>query len=148
MEDPSEEEDQIKASEYINKILILTMQEVSLTKTDINQIFEISRLASLTELQAQIKYVSGNYGQAIGIYLQGSHKAKQKVFPFIENSFKILKLENKKSQRRLLEKEVKEKISELVELNPESTTKVVKAFMPESQDELIQALSSEESLQL
>lgn len=43
---------------------------------------------------------------------------------------------------------MKEKISELVELNPESTTKVVKAFMPESQDELIQALSTEESLQL
>lgn len=78
------------------------MQEVNLTKPDLNKIFEISRLASLTELQAQIKYVSGNYGQAIGIYLQGSYKAKQRVFNFIENSFKILKLENKKSQKRLL----------------------------------------------
>lgn len=79
------------------------MQEVTLTKSDLNQLFEISRLASLTELQAQIKYIGGNYGQAIGIYLQGSYKAKQKVFPFIENSFRDLKLNiNKKSQIRVL----------------------------------------------
>ena len=70
------------------------------------------------------------------------------VFPFLENSFKILKLEKKKKEKRMLEKEVKDKITSLIALDPERTTKVVKTYMPESQDELILALSCEESLQL
>jgi hypothetical protein len=48
----------------------------------------------------------------------------------------------------VLEKEVKEKISHLISLNAEKSIRIIQTYLPESQEELINALEGEGGLQL
>lgn len=48
----------------------------------------------------------------------------------------------------MLEKEVKEKISQLIYLNAEKSIRIIQTYLPDSQDELIAALENEGGLQL
>jgi hypothetical protein len=47
-----------------------------------------------------------------------------------------------------LEKEVKEKITHLISLNAEKSIRIIQAYLPESQEELIIALEGDGGLQL
>ena len=123
-----------------------SIHEVQLDPADLDHIYSLAKTQALIEVQVYIKYLGGQYGQAMDIYLNSSHK--DKVYDFILNTFKLLGLEKRKKDKNTVETDVKARISPLISLNPEKTTNIAKLHFPQSQDEFIQALSGERPLQL
>ena len=74
-----EEAMEILASGYISKLLELVNQELPLKKSLV-ELFECSRKGPLTELQAHISLLQGNYKACIEIYLRGRESSKLRVF--------------------------------------------------------------------
>lgn len=90
------------ASEYINKLLALIVNEQiqsedPLKKEEMADIYYCSRQqVDLTELQAQINFINGHYGACIDVFIRAQEGARERVFKFIENSFKNLEIQKKK----------------------------------------------------
>ena len=70
------------------------------------------------------------------------------VFEFLENEFKRLVLERKKSEKGLLASCIKASIKHLLKLEPRKTITLVQNCVPEIQEELITALDDDPELQL
>jgi hypothetical protein len=67
-----------------------------------NEIYYASRQVDLTELQAHINFLNGNYGACIDVYLRASMDQRERVFRFLENAFKNLDIQRKKKERKVL----------------------------------------------
>lgn len=82
------ESPEILASEYINKLIALiineqTQQRDPLNKDEMAELYHWSRQVELTELQAQINFLNGHYNACIDVYLWGKEDAKERVFRFL-----------------------------------------------------------------
>ena len=71
---------------------------------------------SLTDLQAEISFLQGNYSNCIDIYIRSKKSAKILLFEFLENSFKRLVLERKKNEKNILANCIKKEIKYMVKL--------------------------------
>ena len=100
----------------------------------------MSRHYNLTDLQAEISFVMGNYRNSIDIYARARPFAKTLIFEFLQNSFKKLVLEKKKEEKKTLAKCITQEIKWMVELNPKKTKNLVDVYIPEIQQQLIDAL--------
>lgn len=140
---------EILAARYINKILTLVYyQYPQYIQSKLYNLYEASRQYNLTDLQAEISFLQGNFSNCIEIYLRSKKSAKILLFEFLENSFKRLVLEKRKDQKMALANCIKSHIKYMVSLEPQSTKVLVQNFVPEIQEELIAALSDDEELQL
>jgi hypothetical protein len=64
-------------------------------------------------------------------------------FQFLENSFKRLVLERKKEQKNILANCIKKEIKYMVSLDPQKIKVLVQNYVPEIQEELINALGDD-----
>lgn len=146
---PEEEVIEILAARYINKILTLVYyQHPNYIKTKLYNLYEESRLFDLTDLQAEISFLQGNFSNCIDIYVRSKKSVKVLLFEFLENSFKRLVLEKRRDQKIQLANCIKSQIKYMVSLEPQRTKVLVQNYVPEIQEELIAALGDDEFLQL
>lgn len=140
---------EILAARYINKILTLVYyQYPQYIQSRLTNLYEESRLFNLTDLQAEISFLQGNFNNCIDIYVRSKKAAKVLLFEFLENSFKRLVLERRKDQKVALANCIKSQIKYMVGLEPHRTKILVQNYVPEIQEELIAALADDEFLQL
>ena len=83
-----EESPEILASEYINKLLTLVINEQTqlndpIKKEEMSELYYCSRQVELTELQAHINFISGHYGACIDVYLRAPLDQRERVFRFL-----------------------------------------------------------------
>ena len=140
---------EILAARYINKILTLVYyQYPQYIQSRLTNLYEESRLFNLTDLQAEISFLQGNFNNCIEIYVRSKKAAKVLLFEFLESSFRRLVLERRKDQKTALANCIKNQIKYMVGLEPHRTKILVQNYVPEIQEELIAALSDDEFLQL
>lgn len=108
---------EILAARYINKILTLVYyQYPQYIQSKLYNLYEASRQYNLTDLQAEISFLQGNFSNCIEIYLRSKKSAKILLFEFLENSFKRLVLEKRKDQKMALANCIKSHIKYMVSL--------------------------------
>ena len=111
--DQIDEMELMLASRFIIRIFTLVFYEArNYIKNNLRDLYEESLKENLTDLQAELAFVMGNFKTSIDIYMRSPSKlAKGLVFDFLENSFKRLVLEKraeeKKSLTRCITQEIK-----------------------------------------
>ncbi len=147
----SEEDTQaILSSRYLIKILTLVYYECrDYLNIRLMNLYEKSRAYSeLTDLQAELAFLLKNYNTCMDIYFRAIPSMRCLVFEFLENSFKRLTLEKKKEEKKVLAGCILKEIRQLVKLNSEKTKSIIQVYIPELQEELVNALNDNEELQL
>lgn len=94
-------------------------------------------------MQAEISFLQGNFSNCIDIYVRSKKSAKILLFEFLENSFKRLVLERKREQKNILANCIKKEIKYMVSLDPQKIKVLVQNYVPEIQEELINALGDD-----
>lgn len=77
-----------------------SINEVKPDTLDLSEVYTLAETSRLVEVQVYIRYVQGNYGGALDIYLGSEDKLK--VYQFILNTFKLLGFEKRAKDRTLL----------------------------------------------
>lgn len=76
-----EEKDEILSARYINKILTLVYYQFKdYIVRRLSELYEESRMTSLTDLQAEISFLQGNFSNCIDIYVRSKQSAKILLF--------------------------------------------------------------------
>lgn len=79
-----EEKDQILSARYITKILTLVYYMCNqFIQRRLPELYEESRLYHLTDLQAEISFLQGNFSNCIDIYVRSKKLAKNLLFEFL-----------------------------------------------------------------
>lgn len=137
------------AARYINKILTLVYYECNdyiIRKLPV--LLSKASEHSLTDLQAEISFLQGNFKKCMEIYIHAQGPSRLLVFEFLENSFKRLNLEKRKEDKRKLASCITHNIKWMVSLDPHKTINIIQNFIQDVQEQLIDALSDDESLQM
>jgi hypothetical protein len=122
---------EILSARYINKILTLVYyQYPKFIQGKLGALYEESRLFDLTDLQAEISFLMGNFSNCIDIYVRSKKSAKVLLFEFLENSFKRLVLEKRREHKNVLANCIKTQIKYMVGLDPQRTKVLVQNYVP------------------